>query len=407
MFRILVLLLFIGCTPGEQPDPIAMESESSGESALTNEDKVYPKIESSLDNVSFQKVFAVGDSDEVFLSAVGEIFIDADEKIFIADKSEIKVFDKNGAFVQVLGRKGRGPGEFNNFGNLNLRASTNRLYVFDEGLSRINVFDLKSLEYLNVVPVNPNNWKSLSDNKRYSFTDFLVTPDDSLIIGLSMYNEKKGVSQSDSTSYYFMNTSGEISLSSLLNVPDNGFYKGSGVPKPVSPITPLLDASTRSTIVDIDSKGNLYIANTQNIQINIKSILDEVERSVTYAFERAELRKEDIIKSYKNNPALYRKAKEDSYPDTWPAFDFFFVDDEERIWISTIINDEENYEWWILSSDGALLGTFKWPGQRLQRHRIPRQIKEVRRGYLYTIEENPGTSAKEVVKYRIVVESQN
>lgn len=70
--------------------------------------------------------------------------------------------------------------------------------------------------------------------------------------------------------------------------------------------------------------------------------------------------------------------------------------------MSTIINDENNYEWYILSNDGELLARFTWEGERLKRDRKERQIRTVNNNYLYTKETDNETFEGKVVKYKIV-----
>jgi len=72
-----------------------------------------------------------------------------------------------------------------------------------------------------------------------------------------------------------------------------------------------------------------------------------------------------------------------------------FIDDENRIWVSTIVDNDEVYEWWILENSGELINKFEWPRNK--------PIQTVRNNKLYTIEENPKTFEKEVVQYQILM----
>lgn len=73
--------------------------------------------------------------------------------ILVADASEahIKVFRPTGGLLQIIGRKGKGPGEFVEPRLLSL-SRDGRLHVMDTGLSRITVFDDR-YRFVKTVPV--------------------------------------------------------------------------------------------------------------------------------------------------------------------------------------------------------------------------------------------------------------
>ncbi|MEX0598459.1 MAG: 6-bladed beta-propeller, partial [Candidatus Paceibacterota bacterium] len=69
-------------------------------------------------DISFKKVGTFGSTENILFYYVGNFSVDNENRVYIADKNDIKVFQADGAFIKTLGRKGRGPGEFNNFGAL-------------------------------------------------------------------------------------------------------------------------------------------------------------------------------------------------------------------------------------------------------------------------------------------------
>ncbi len=80
-------------------------------------------------------------------------------------------------------------------------------------------------------------------------------------------------------------------------------------------------------------------------------------------------------------------------PDTWPALNSMVMDDENRLWISTIVDDKQVYEWWILNEFGELLATFRRP-----RTWAVRTIKNER---LYVQETDLATGIQQIVAYRL------
>ncbi|TVQ03151.1 MAG: hypothetical protein EA359_10220 [Balneolaceae bacterium] len=83
-------------------------------------------------------------------------------------------------------------------------------------------------------------------------------------------------------------------------------------------------------------------------------------------------------------------------PEIWPALNSMQVDDENRLWISTIVEDFDIYEWWLLEESGELITRFEWPRDEL--------IEVVRNGYMYTRETDEETGLQQIVRYKIVMD---
>ncbi len=68
--------------------------------------------------------------------------VDRGGRVYILDGQSqlVQLFDATGAHVRTIGRKGSGPGEFNQANGLALDAE-DRLWVYDHGNARISVFD--------------------------------------------------------------------------------------------------------------------------------------------------------------------------------------------------------------------------------------------------------------------------
>jgi len=83
----------------------------------------------------------------------------------------------------------------------------------------------------------------------------------------------------------------------------------------------------------------------------------------------------------------------DNLPESWPALNDLLIDDENRLWVSTIVEDFEIFEWWVLEETGELITRFKWPRDE--------PIEVVKNGYMYTLETDEDTGLQQVVRYRI------
>jgi sugar lactone lactonase YvrE len=75
--------------------------------------------------------------------AVSSIAVDAGGRIYVLDgqAQEVRVFDRDGAYVRTIGRKGGGPGEFADAVALLMRPGRTEFWVVDYGNARYARFD--------------------------------------------------------------------------------------------------------------------------------------------------------------------------------------------------------------------------------------------------------------------------
>ncbi|MEW5899978.1 MAG: 6-bladed beta-propeller [Acidobacteriota bacterium] len=82
-----------------------------------------------------------GGEDEHLFSQIGEIAVDDEERIYVSDWKEswIKVFDKSGTFLMIIGKKGQGPGEFEQISGIQITPQ-NELVGLDSRSRRLSFF---------------------------------------------------------------------------------------------------------------------------------------------------------------------------------------------------------------------------------------------------------------------------
>lgn len=365
------------------------------------ENYLSPK-ESSKVSVSFSRTQVYGETEDVFFKYIGDIAVDDNDMVYIADKNEIKVFNPDGSFKLTIGGKGRGPGEFSNFGSLSPKVKNDRLYVYDDVLKRINVFSTNEFDYKYSIPIDPQNWNNIENLKSNSFVEYHVLSDTLFLVAFSdpFLPENKN---SRYRKYFKMNKQGRIVSDQILKHIDKNFYDGSGIPGPIPPpsISSINLPSTRSYNINLDNNGNILLNYTEDFIIEIFDNKGERKDSIKYNVKKRKLDRTKIDELYKGDAQLYQRVKNTEIPKTWPVINFFFIDDNDRVWVSTITESEKEYEWWILNNRGEILDKFRWPGERIKRHQNPRQIKTVRNNFLYTREKDIKTDRNQIVRYKI------
>ncbi len=150
-FYLFLLLLFVGCVSEKKEDvPEHLESIEN----LT----LYPGDLDPIVEIELEREITFTDTDEVFFGRLVEnIAVDDSGKVFIADMEEstIHVFDSDGSYLQNLGRRGQGPGEFEILRDFVI--SEGEIHVLDDRNFKISVFDLNTSDYIREHDVSLNN----------------------------------------------------------------------------------------------------------------------------------------------------------------------------------------------------------------------------------------------------------
>ena len=80
-------------------------------------------------------------------------------------------------------------------------------------------------------------------------------------------------------------------------------------------------------------------------------------------------------------------------PRTWPVLTFMKIDDQDRLWVATVVKNMNVYQWWVLNTNGKLIARFNWPRSK--------PIKVIKNGNIYTRETDTTTGMSKIVRYRI------
>lgn len=241
-------------------------------------------------DISFKKVGTFGSTENILFQNVGNFSVDNENRVYIADKNDIKVFHADGAFIKTLGRDGRGPGEFNNFGALSPKVFDSSMYVYDDVLSRMNVFNLDSLKFSHSTLITPKNWQHIEELSGLSFNNFFEMNTKNLLVEF----KTKNPDITDPYSFFFqMNQEGKIISQKIIKYKSPQFYDGIGIPAP--PVffddRGLLNPSTRSHKIDIDSKDNMYLVWTDLFLIKVYDSQGRYQRALYYPSENALLKR--------------------------------------------------------------------------------------------------------------------
>lgn len=326
--------------------------------------------------------------------------VDDSGRIYVGNRAAhtIQIFDSDGLFLAETGGAGSGPGEFNGISDIKIQ--NNHLLAFDFLQFRTTFF---SLDPLNVAEVKNSNlsrtpdieeldgWfssgHSLIDDER--FLAKYVNEPANANVNSSQYN----LGQIRPGRYYIVDREGRVvsemlfELKNLMNITADA---GGRHLWNISPV-PFLN----QPLVSISDDGHIISANSDESLINLYAPNGEYLRAFYLPLERKILLRDELLNMYdgagETTQHLLQNAE---LPEKWPALGDIIIDDENRLWISTIqANGGLTYEWWVLQDTGELITKFMWPASRT--------IEKIKNGYLYVRETEVSTGQQTIVKYRI------
>lgn len=390
IFLITISLTVAGCST-------EYRTESNNKEGASENQKIAP-----IYKVEFEEVRTLSPID-LDISVLGAFDFDEQGRMYIVSGRYIYVLDRQGEFLKRIGGSGRGPGEFNNMGALTPKLGSEKLYVYDDVLQAINIFDLGSLEFERLMILDPQQRQNIKELKNTRFSDFYIIKDG---LFLANFVDVRVLGEEDSrlNRYYLMDDTGAMVSGELFTHPASKAYDGQGIPGPVKRNdSNFPNPSTRNTLIHMSDKAIFYSLWNEELNIIKREFPANVVDTISYPVTPAELDETEIIEFYENHfKAMYQTARRASYPDTWPVADQIITDDEEHIWVSTITDDTEYYHWLIFDGEtGSPVGTFKWPGKRIERATKEQSIKRIKDGHLYAIEQDSSSNEKIIKKYKI------
>ena len=365
---------FISCSQGEPEVDIPEEV-----AALENV-AVYSGDAEPLNEISFQEEARFGDTETVFISRVSGVAVADDGTLFLADRSEaiIHVYDGAGNYQRSLGRRGEGPGEFQNIIQPQLR--NGMLYVYDLQQLRMSVFDASDFTFQRAFAVGdkdgidgrPNQMNLLSDDR---------------ILALYSGSEREGNRLKLSEAAVILGDEGEVISTGFLSLNENNrlLMESNGLFQIFS--MPFLGQN----LLDVTENNEIVTGFTDRFLLHYLSLEGDTLRSVYHDVTPPALDRSAIMNNVNSQPIRSEISSMD-LPDTRQAFNSLTVDDESRLWLSSPTEDTDIYEWRVLSETGEKLAQFEQPSSS--------SLELVKNGYAYFLETNEETGVTDVVKYR-------
>jgi hypothetical protein len=359
--------------------------------------------------IIFNREESYGSTKKIIVGEIEAFAVDDSSRVYIADadKTTIEVFESNGHYLKSLGREGQGPAEFSAItSNTTLTVHAHKLYVTDYANGsdffpiRVQIFSLKDLSFINTMKILAGNKSDYPKLRGHFPMGFYPRNDGTFLVGYrKIPNEYQ-----DSTSfirYVIQNSGGNIVNGPVFQRKDriNLIYLNKTAKISILVIYPF--PFYGKSLLVLSNRGELYVAkNTQRFKISVYDANGKYIRSFQHPFQKVSLSRSGLIKRYKGKMPQLGKGvavkmirHAHNLPKTWPALHSMLMDSHNRLWISTIVKNQEIYWWWVLNKKGKVLVKFKWPRDK--------PIKMIKNGYIYTLETNKQTGVRQIVRYKI------
>lgn len=376
---LILILITKGCS-SQQIEPIPQKLQELEN--LT----VYSAHVKSKKTISLQKDAVYSESGEVLIGRMGEVAVDSLGRVYIADigKKVIYSFAPDGQYINQVGKYGRGPGEFSSYIK-NLQIHGNRLYAFDPGPSRLNIFALNNMVIEKTISLGQNRSNYHELTKTFPLIRNLFVTGGGTYIAEFVSHPTKDLQKYqnvDVTSlYYVLDYDGNISdkileftsekRTNLLLVRNLKDFFG-------------------HVLHGFSSQNQIFLAQSEDFLVKKYSPNGDYQSAFYYPLEKISLSKETAVEA-KVHESHISKMHLIDLPEHFPVLNDMIIDDENRLWIATTVEDMGIYEWWVLEESGELITRFYWPRNE--------PIELVKNGYMYTRQTDEENGLQQVVRY--------
>ncbi len=351
-------------------------------------------------DISFEHEISIGDSPEQPIGTMGGFTVDNLGRVYISDHQEktLHVFEADGTYLSNVGRSGSGPGEYT-VGPFPT-VKSDQLFVLDPMRLLMNIYTTNNFELIRTINVNPTNKGSFDGLDETHVNQIMIIDEERFLVRMSTFirefADKAGELKDDKNIYFYL-MGDDARLTGPLIVPVTLYEITGRVPEqfqfqgPFARVAPSPQLFTKP-LVAASENGEIVAAMSDHILIRRYTSDGDYQSAFYHPFEHLKMNRDDAINAQVTE-LLADIVSQNDLLEAWPAMDRMLVDDEGRIWISTIVENFDVYEWWILEESGELITKFDWPRDEL--------IVIIKNGKMYTRETDEESGLVQVVRYGI------
>jgi hypothetical protein len=326
-----------------------------------------------LPDLEIEQVMEISESEDLLLGSITSLLVDSDGDMILVDGTQRYVYavSSSGDFIQQIGGRGSGPGEYEFPGPMALSAD-----------NKLHLFDFSSRTMITYAKEN-GRWDYHSDfaanfNEYGFFSLFFPVANDEYFV----VTNATQVDSEDGTVVRKIDNSGNVVQDSVYTYPQNERFTilQNGMPR-MSMTIPNIHRQGR---FNVDFEGNQYFGWTDSLTIfrqeqgesNFNPVVDIDVDNLPFT----DAARDTLLSRYEAVLSDNNQARRDlisSFPDTKPIYSDYKIDDEGIIWVQ-MFNEEEDTEWVLFSAEGEPLHKLSLPERN--------NLRTIRHGNIYTVE---------------------
>jgi hypothetical protein len=312
-----------------------------GVTVVSNGKKPVPvKGQSAKIKLTEELTIGGGSNPEEAFSQVSFFVMGDDGMIYALDikDQKIKVFDKTGKFLRLIGKLGQGPGELGMASGIQLMAE-NTLVVADATNRRLALFK-PSGEFIKNIPMSGTLGLAniLLDGKGNS-------------IGQEM-----GFAEGNARMFLEIKKF-DANLKPLFSLDKIEF------PIPIPGSGAKINVLEMMSIYQFDPMDNIYYGRNANYEIKVYSPEGKHVRSIRKEYDPVKVTQADIDEMLARIPNVtpgVNLKEMISFPEYFPPFQFFLLDDQGRLYVRTFTKGKTKgeYEIDVFDTEGKFIAQF-------------------------------------------------
>ncbi|MFO7847121.1 MAG: hypothetical protein R6V27_11205 [Balneolaceae bacterium] len=333
--------------------------------------------------------------DSLLLDRIPDITVDDEGTLYLAGEKwnhrHVHYFLAGGKYLGILTDRQANKHEFDQISAVQFR--DDQLWIMDsanDSITRYSTDGKTNYEYIALDSLISDKFTAGQATNALDFIPLGVDRNEKLLF--AFYEQRNPAYQPDGQiDIALLSISNGAEPEILFQEKADRYIVGDYAGKPAPFTLPIEE----KPFIDFTGSGKIFSAYSTDFLIRVFSADGTPLRTYRYPVERVDFQpEEDLLPEYSYNRQLYMVRESAEYPDQWPALYDMFVDDEQNIWVSTVQENREVSEWFVIDDDNekSVAARFSWP--------VDKPIHAVKNGKAYTIEQN-SSGFEVVVRYNV------
>jgi hypothetical protein len=328
IFFILFCLGFAGAQKVKTVDGVKIISNGKKPNA--------PQGQSAAIKLTAELVIGQSENPDEALSEVGTFVVAEDGKVFVLDSKDrkIKAFDRNGKFLCPIGKPGEGPGELGL--PTGVQFTPDGLLMVEDATNRRLSFFKPSGEFI----------RSASIADKMGMVNILMDAKGNYL------GREIGVS---GNKMFFEVKKYDPELKPLFSLDKIDF------PVPLPGSGAKINPMELASVYQFDGAGNIFYGRNVAYEIKVYDPQGKHIRSIQKEYDEVKIKQEDINEMLARIPAGSPGSASIKemfvFPDYFPPFQFFLLDDQGRMYVRTFKKGKAKgeYELDVFDAEGRFI----------------------------------------------------